>query len=47
MMTGSGVAAARAATTATHGWLYNYGSGEFYANTGGMSSDNVLTYDRF
>jgi general secretion pathway protein G len=42
MMTGSDVSAAVAATQATHSWLYNYDSGEFYANCGELSSDGTL-----
>lgn len=46
-MTGSGVAAAIGATQATHSWLYNYGTGEFYAACTDQSSDHVTTYDQY
>ena len=46
MITGGGVAAAIAATQATHSWLYDYGSGEFYVNCDELSSDGV-SYARF
>jgi general secretion pathway protein G len=47
MMTGGGLAAAIAATKATHSWLYNYGSGDFYINCDEFSWDEVTTYDEF
>jgi prepilin-type N-terminal cleavage/methylation domain-containing protein len=46
-MTGSAVAAAIAAAEPTHGWLYNYGTGEFYAACDDQSSDNVTPYNQF
>jgi prepilin-type N-terminal cleavage/methylation domain-containing protein len=47
LMTGSGVAAAITATQATHSWLYNYDTGDFYANCDEMSSDGTTIYARF
>ena len=35
-----------AATSATKGWLYNYGSGEFYINCADDTADGTTTYDR-
>ncbi|MEX2316699.1 MAG: type II secretion system protein [Pirellulales bacterium] len=47
VMTGGGVAAAITAVEATHSWLYNYGTGEFYAACNDPSSDQVTPYDQF
>ena len=47
MMSGGNVAAAISATKATHSWLYDYGTGDFYINCDEMSSNGVTTYSRF
>jgi type II secretory pathway pseudopilin PulG len=48
MMTGSGpVGPSIGGTSATHSWVYQYQTGEFYINSNATSHDNVTTYDQF
>jgi general secretion pathway protein G len=44
---GGGIGPQIAATSATKGWLYNYGSGDFYINCADATSDGTTTYDQF
>ncbi len=47
MMSGSGVGAAISAAEATRSWLYNFATGEFYADCDDLSADQATTYDQF
>src|SRR4051794_10927841 len=48
MMTGNGtVASTIGGTATTHGWAYNYGTGEFRVNSTDLSANEATTYDQF
>src|SRR4051812_42187683 len=48
MMPGSGpVAPSISGTEATHSWVYQFETGEFYVNSKATANDGVTTYDQF
>ncbi len=48
MMSGTGsIVPSIGATSATHSWVYQFETGEFYVNSNAVSSDGVTTYDQF
>jgi general secretion pathway protein G len=48
MMGGTGpVAPSISGTEATHSWVYQFGTGEFYINSNATANDGVTTYDQF
>jgi general secretion pathway protein G len=48
MMSGSGpIASSIGGTSATHSWVYQFGTGEFYINSNATANDGVTSYDQF
>ncbi len=47
MISGTDVSTALSATKATHSWLYDYVSGEFYVNSDELSPDGATLYVEF
>jgi prepilin-type N-terminal cleavage/methylation domain-containing protein len=47
MMSGNDLAAAMSAAQATHSWIYNYETGEFFVNSGALSADGATVYVEF
>jgi general secretion pathway protein G len=48
MMGGSGpITTGMGGTLATHSWVYQFATGEFYINSKEAASDGVTTYDQF
>lgn len=48
MMGGSGsIVPSIGGTSATHSWVYQFGTGEFYINSNATTNDGVTTYDQF
>jgi general secretion pathway protein G len=48
MMSGSGsIVPSIGGTAATHSWVYQYETGEFYINSNELASDGITTFDQF